>query len=351
MTEESQARNLQPSNVKLNFISINQLNPYSLENSGLNKRPKIDEFKLFKQFVNHEFVQIKNEYANSSKLNEYKWKLIIKYVIKTTHDFDFARLIKNDHEQLFNFFQRYYNLKTIDVKNVKVSKEERESIINSDNYKDFEEYFSHKIELIKIISHMQQLNDYIYFKQVSKDKLRKMLKMEQDMNLLEIPHLEYEIYYENAQYSNLRTLNISRNQKFHSDFGNENSEMIQNEMTLGLPIESPILNKIDTMILVFLIINNIVDIRNLTLNRDGDIIVLTTYYSFSLSLISSAKSGGSRAVAASEKVFEQIQFYQKLLKLALSRDNIIDCIDKYLELNLTGSQLQELENLKKLKMD
>ena len=303
----------------INLIPINELNPYSLENCGLNKKPKLNEFKLWKQFVNHEFVQIKNKYINSSELNEYKWRLIIKYIIKSTHDFDFAKLVKDNHEKLFDFFQRYYNLKTIDVKNVKVSKEEKNNIMNTNEFKEFEFCFPNKLELIKIICHTQQLFDYIYFKHIINDKLQKMIKMEQDMNLLEISHQEYEIYYQNHQYVNIKIPKINVSNEF------ENEEF-----------EKYIIKNIDTKTLLFVIVNNIVDIRNLEI-FENKVIIMTTYHSFSISSLGQN----------STKMFDQILFYKKMLKELLKRNDVNKCIDKYLELNLNASQLIELENLKK----
>lgn len=323
-------------NIKLNLIPLNELNPYSLENCGLSrkdlenanilvKNPKINEFELWKQFVNHEFVQIKNKYINSSELNEYKWRLIIKYIIKSTHDFDFAKLVKDNHEKLFDFFQRYYDLKTIDVKNIKVSKEEKNNIMNTNEFKEFEMYFPNKLELIKIICHNQQLSDYIYFKHIINDKLQKMIKMEQDMNLLEISHQEYEIYYQNHQYVNIR---IPKMKNLINEIENEE-------------FEKYIIKNINTKILLFLMVNNIVDIRNLGIiknENENEIIIMTTYYSFSISSLGQN----------SNKIFNQILFYKNMLKELLNRDNVNECIDEYMELNLNGSQLLELENLKKM---
>ena len=323
-------------NIKLNLIPLNELNPYSLENCGLSrkdlenanilvKNPKINEFELWKQFVNHEFVQIKNKYINSSELNEYKWRLIIKYIIKSTHDFDFAKLVKDNHEKLFDFFQRYYDLKTIDVKNIKVSKEEKNNIMNTNEFKEFEYCFPNKLELIKIICHNQQLSDYIYFKHIINDKLQKMIKMEQDMNLLEISHQEYEIYYQNHQYVNIR---IPKMKNLINEIENEE-------------FEKYIIKNISTKLLLFLMVNNIVDIRNLGIiknENENEIIIMTTYYSFSISSLGQN----------SNKIFNQILFYKNMLKELLNRDNVNECIDEYMELNLNGSQLLELENLKKM---
>ena len=310
-------------NLKVNLIPLNEVNPYSLENSGLIKKTKINEFELWKQFVNHEFIQIKYKYANNEKLNEYKWRLIIKYIIKSTHDFDFAKLVKNDHDQLFNFFQRYYNLKTIDVKDIKVSKEEKINFMNTNEYKEFEICFPNKLELIKIICYTHQTTSYIYLKHIVNDKLQKMIKLEQDMNLLEIPHQEYEIYYQNHQYVNIRIPKIDE-MKFE-----DNEEF-----------EKYIINNIDTKMLLFLVVNNIVDVRNLKVQNSEfkNIIIVTTYYSFSISTIGQN----------SDKVFEQIAFYKNMLKELLKRDDFNECADKYSELVLSGSQLMELENLKKL---
>ena len=296
-----------------------------IENVSLNKKPKINEFELWKQFINHEFVQIKYKYHHIDILDKYKWKLIIRYIIKTTHDFDTARLVKNDHEQLFNFFQRYYNLRTIDVKNVKVSKEEKENIMKSINYIEFEEFFTTKLELIKIICYTQQMNDYLYVKHVLNDRLRQMVKMEQDMNLLNIIHQEYEIYFQNAQYVNIR---IPESKQLKIKFGNP---IKLNEF------QDYIIYKINTITLLFIIVNNIADVRNMSINRDEDIIMQTTYYSFSISSIGQN----------SDKVFDQIVFYKKLLQELLKREDLLECIDKYMTLNLTGGQLRELENIKK----
>lgn len=325
-------------NLKINLIPLNEVNPYSLENCGLNlkdlrnaniliKNPKINEFELWKQFVNHEFVQIKYKYANNDELNQYKWKLIIKYIIKSTHDFDFAKLVKDNHEELFNFFQRYYDLKTINVKDVKVSKEEKNNYMSTDEYKEFEPYFSNKLELLKIICYTHQGTSYIYLKHIVNDKLQKMIKMEQDMNLLEIPHQEYEIYYQNHQYVNIRIPKI--NEIKFEDY-------------------EELMNNIDTKILLFLIVNNITDIRNLGIKNNNfesekikgfkEIIIITTYYSFSISSIGQN----------SDKVFEQLSFYKNIFTTLLKRDDINECIDKYMELVLTGSQLMELENIKRI---
>jgi hypothetical protein len=318
-------------NIKVDLIPLNEINPYSLENCGLSqkdlknmniliKNTKLNEFELWKQFVNHEFVQIKNKYINNDKLNEYKWRLIIKYIIKSTHDFDFAKLVKNNHEKLFDFFQRYYDLKTIDTKNIKVSKEEKKKFMNTDEFKEFESCFPNKLELIKIICHIHQATDYVYFKHIVNDKLQKMMKMEQDMNLLEISHQEYEIYYQNSQYVNIRLP--------------KNNEIINNDEEF----EKYIIKNIDTKMLLFTIVNNIVDIRNLWLNRDNEIIINTTYYSFSISNISQN----------SDKTFDQIMLYKQLLNELIHRKDINECIDEYIKLNLNGSQLAELENLRKI---
>ena len=156
-----------------------------------------------------------------------------------------------------------------------------------------------------------------------------MIKFEQDMNLLNIVHQEYEIYFQNQQYVNIKIRKI-KNLVINPD----NIEEFKNYIIDNIN-NNDILN---TKLLLFIIVNNIVDIRNLWLNRDNEIIINTTYYSFSISNISQN----------SDKTFEQIMLYKQLLNELIHRKDINECIDEYMKLNLNGSQLAELENLRKI---
>ena len=304
-------------------IPINNLSDFNFQSQNISKylpknRVKLNEFELWKSFINHSFVQIKHQYETNDELNNLKWKLIIKYIIKTTCDFDFARLVKNNHEELYNFFKRYYNLTSINenIKHIKVSKQEKIDICKTDDYKDFEYCFSSKLELIKIICYIHQLIDYNYIKQISNESLNRIIKLNNDMDRLNIIHQDYEIYYQNSNYSNIRFKKYK--------------QLEYNDINMN--------NLISTKILLFIFVNNLVDIRNLVYNKDNDIIISIPYYLFSISSIGQN----------SDKIFDGLVFYKTLFNDMIKRNDLINYIDEYMSLDLTGSQKIELDNIKKI---
>ena len=299
--------------IKVERIPVDQLT----FTCPIEKKLRIGELELWKQFVNHDFNQIKSSNNLNSIYDNMKWRLVIKYIIKTTHDFDAARLVRDNHDYLFEFFRRYHSLKTIDVSKIKVDKSEKSAVMNSDVYKEFEWCFSTKLELVKILCFINQECEYDYVKHVIKDKMIILQKLEQDMNLLGIVHLEYEIMveYKNS-VCNLRIPKI------------EEGSFDLNERLL----------KADTKLLLFIVVNNIADERNFCVNRDGDVVVKTCFHSLTIS-------------TKSDKSFDQLMNYKNIVNELLMREDLDDCIDEYMALTLTGSQLRELDNLKKMRSE
>ena len=238
-----------------------------------NRKYKVDTLQIYKLFISRDYFNLINLYVNSSIYNKLKWKYVIRYILETTHDFEMAYIVKHDHKKLYDFFQRYTKLSKIKLEKNKIGKEEKEQIKQSWFYKEFEDLFNDrtsKLILMRLICYIVRPLNFEYIP-VSHDSMESVFLLNYRLEQLEIPHLDLSTSKNNKNIkidkSYVKDFNIN------DEYGNKNINNDKNEN----------IKNISTEILIFLFINNIVDIRNLAIfSNSNEVIIKIPYYKSTL---------------------------------------------------------------------
>ena len=310
-------------NTTNNTIDITNNNT---NNNNNNNNIKIDTVRLWKLFINRDFFTIKNLYIQYPKCDMLKRKYIIKWVIETTYDFNSALAIQQSFDALLNFFNTHKLLIKHDLKNIHLYKTDKNEIRKDIRYNNFEYYFTEKINLMKIIFcinnnivnnniidssskiTLNKLNSYIYINNIDNNKLQIINQRLKILNDLDISYLDYELIGKNIRVKKIEEMNFKSNEcKF--DY---------------------ILKNISTDLLLFLFINDIIDIDLLIVNKYGTIIITIPF-----------KNKNSSS-------FTELIYYKKLYTELLKRIDFNDSYDKFKNLDLSGKNIIELENIKKI---
>ena len=321
---------------------------------------RIDTARLWKLFINRDYFKIKNLYNQYPRCDDLKRKYIIKWIIETTSDFNSALAVQQSFDSLFTFFNTHKVLVKCNLKNIHLYKQDKLKIINDIRFKNFEYCFTQKIDLMKIIfcinnninvninnvnNKINNTNDnvnnnvdnninnnnkidnnndnndkinkidntnnnnnndnYIYYNNINKDKLQLINQRLRILDDLEIPHLDYELIGSNIRIKKIEEMEFKSNEyKF-----------------------TYICKNISTEILLFLFMNNILNINTLTINKYGNIVVIIPFITTS-------------------SLVELVQ-YKKMYNELLKRNDLNDTCDKFKNLNLSARQMMELENIKR----
>ena len=273
-----------------------------------NRKYNVDTLQIYKLFINRDYFNLINLYINSSIYNKLKWKYIIRYILETTHDFEMAYIVKHDHKKLYDFFQRYTKLSKIKLEKNKIGKEEKEQIKQSWFYKEFEDLFNDrtsKLILMRLICYIVRPLNFEYIP-VSHDSMESVFLLNYRLEQLEIPHLDLSTSKNNKNIkidkSYVKDFIINENENMNENENNKNinksvdATSARNKTQTNLTNlkhlsndkcendnENKNIKNISTEILIFLFVNNIVDIRNLAVFlNSNEVIIKIPYYKSTL---------------------------------------------------------------------
>ena len=118
------------------------------------------------------------------------WFYIIRLIIISTHDFNYAYKVKNNYYDIINFFNDYDILENQKI-DLKIYKHDKIKYTKFNEYIDFEAYFTNKNDLIKILKYEdnKNLNEFI----ITRSKLELINLHVSQLEKLNIDHFDFDI--------------------------------------------------------------------------------------------------------------------------------------------------------------
>jgi hypothetical protein len=232
------------------------------------------------------------------------WNYIIKCVLVSTIDFNYARLIKSNHYELINFYNKYKELKPKKF-DFKLSKSEKKELKLKYEFNEFGESFNDKNLLLKIIKIYYEgfkPENTILIKNVSNEKIKLMYLLISQLDQLNIQHLDIHEEYIKKK----RNIRFKKYEYEYIDINNISSDII-----------------------IFLIVNNLCNYYNLIIN--DSMIVLNVYYEINMK-------------NDDYDVFDNYVLMNNLIKI-LRKRNIKNVFDYYNPDNLNENQVKTMKKL------